>query len=98
MVKVSVTMILYTHDTIYVWLESQKKRRKDRKIGKDIMAKFFLNLVKHNQLIVPRKISTIDQDKYEENYNWEHCSQNAKINDKENILKASWKEEKSKYI
>lgn len=53
------------------------------------MAKFFLNLVKHNQLIVPRKISTINQDKYEENYNWEHRSQNAKLNDKENILKAS---------
>lgn len=98
MIKVLVTMILYTHDTLYVWLESQKKRQKDRKICKDIMAKFFLNLVKHNQLIGPRKISTINQDKYEENYNWEHRRQNAKLNNKENILKASWKEEKSKYI
>lgn len=53
------------------------------------MAKFFLNLVKHNQLIGPRKISTINQDKYEENYNWEHRRQNAKLNNKENILKAS---------
>lgn len=53
------------------------------------MAKFFLNLVKHNQLIDPRKISTTNQDKYKENYNWEHCNQIAKINDKEIIFKAS---------